>query len=83
MGLVATIMRMAGYPLAPMLIGFILGPLLENNFARAMNLTDGISFIWQRPMTLALLFFAVILIFLPSIRAGFARLKGDEAAQGD
>lgn len=83
MGIVATIMRMAGYPLAPMLIGFILGPLLEDNFARAMNLTDGISFMWERPMTLALLFFAIILIFLPSIRAGFARLKGDEAARGD
>ena len=83
MGIVATIMRMAGYPLAPMLIGFILGPLLEDNFARAMNLTDGISFMWERPMTAALLVFSLVLIFLPSIRAGLGRLKGDEAAQGD
>ena len=81
MGFAATIMRMAGYPLAPMLIGFILGPLLEDNFARAMNLTDGIGFMWQRPMTAALLVFAVVLIFLPSIRAGLARLKGDGAAK--
>ena len=75
MGIVATIMRMAGFPLAPMLIGFILGPLLENNFARAMNLSDGVSFMWERPMTAALLVFAVTLIFLPSIRTGLGRLR--------
>lgn len=84
MGTAATIMRMAGFPLAPMLIGFILGPLLEDNFARAMNLTDGIGFMWQRPMTAVLLVFAVVLIFMPSIRAGLARLsgKGKGAAEG-
>ena len=82
MGIAATIMRMAGFPLAPMLIGFILGPLLEDNFARAMNLTDGISFMWERPMTASLMVFSIVLIFLPTIRAGLGRLRGDEAAQG-
>lgn len=83
MGVVATIMRMAGFPLAPMLIGFILGPLLEDNFARAMNLTDGVRFMWERPMTAVLLVFAVVLIFLPTIRGGLARLGRRGAAGGD
>lgn len=75
MGLCATIMRFARFPLAPMLIGFILGQMLEDNFSRAMNLADGVSFMWQRPMTAVLLILAIILIFLPSIREMFAKLR--------
>ena len=80
MGIVATIMRMAGFPLAPMLIGFILGPLLENNFARAMNLSDGVSFMWERPMTAALLVFALVLVVLPSIRRRLGTRKQEGEA---
>ncbi len=83
MGIVATIMRFAGYPLAPMLIGFILGQMVEDNFGRAMNLTDGISFMWERPMTATLLAIAVLLIFLPSIREKIAAWRRRGVADGD
>ena len=83
MGVAATIMRFAGFPLAPMLIGFILGQMLEDNFARAMNLTDGVSFMWERPMTTALLVLAIVLIFLPSIREQLAKLRRKGVADGD
>ncbi len=73
MGVAATALRLAGYPLAPALIGFVLGPMLENNFARAMQLYDGPSFILERPMTLALLAIAVILVILPTVRARWAK----------
>ncbi|MCP4431693.1 MAG: tripartite tricarboxylate transporter permease, partial [Gammaproteobacteria bacterium] len=83
MGIIATIMRFAGFPLAPMLIGFILGQMLEDNFARAMNLSDGISFMWERPMTTILLIIAVLLIFLPSMREKIAAKRGSKVADGD
>ncbi len=83
MGIIATIMRFAGFPLAPMLIGFILGQMLEDNFARAMNLTDGVSFMWERPMTTSLLAIAVGLIFLPSIREKIAIWRRRGVAEGD
>ncbi|MEE8366062.1 MAG: tripartite tricarboxylate transporter permease [Gammaproteobacteria bacterium] len=83
MGIVATIMRFAGFPLAPMLIGFILGQMLEDNFGRAMNLYDGISFMWERPMTTGLLVIAVVLIFLPSIREQLAAWRRRGVADGD
>lgn len=82
-GLVATILRFADYPLAPLLIGFILGPMLEDNFARSMQLFDGIGFIVQRPMTLGLLILAVALVLLPSYRARRARIRGEGVADGD
>ncbi len=69
LGIAATILKFTNYPLPPLLIGFILGGMLEDNFARSMQLYDGISFIWQRPMTLSLLALAVILIVLPGLRA--------------
>jgi putative tricarboxylic transport membrane protein len=83
MGIVATVMRFAGFPLAPMLIGFILGQMLEDNFSRAMNLTDGISFMWERPMTAVLLVLAVTLLFLPSIREQISTWRRRGVAEGD
>lgn len=82
-GVCATMLRFADYPLAPLLIGFILGPLLENNFSRAMQLYDGMAFIWERPMTLALLVLALILIVLPSYRQRRARARAEGVADGD
>ncbi len=75
LGVVATVFRFANYPLAPLLIGFILGRMLEDNFARAMQLYDGYSFIWERPMTLGLLLLAALLLALPTLRARLARQK--------
>ena len=75
-GICATALKFADYPLAPLLIGFILGGMLEDNFARSMQLFDGISFIWERPMTMGLLFIALLLVLLPSFRALRMRSKG-------
>ena len=69
MGVAATVLRFASYPLAPLLIGFILGPMLEDNFSRATQLYDGIGFIWERPMTAVLLVVAILLIVLPALRS--------------
>jgi putative tricarboxylic transport membrane protein len=82
-GICATALKFADYPLAPLLIGFILGGMLENNFARSMQLYDGIGFIWERPMTLGLLVIAAILVVLPSYRARRARARAAGVADGD
>lgn len=83
LGIIATILRFADYPLAPLLIGFILGPMLENNFARSVQLYDGIGFIWQRPMTISLLILALVLVVLPTYRARRARIRAQGIADGD
>lgn len=76
LGVMATIFRIAKFPLAPLLIGFILGPMLENNFARSIQLYDGISFLWQRPMTGLLLACSVFMIMLPTLRQWWASRAG-------
>jgi putative tricarboxylic transport membrane protein len=83
LGICATILRFADYPLAPLLIGFILGSMLENNFARSMQLFDGFGFILERPMTLGLLVIAALLVVVPSYRARRARARAQGVADGD
>ena len=75
-GICGIALKFANFPLPPLLIGFILGGMMEDNFARSMQLYGGVSFIWERPMTLGLLLIAVILILLPGVRALRLRSKG-------
>ena len=82
-GICATVLRFVDYPLAPLLIGFILGRMLEDNFSRSMQLYDGFSFVLERPMTMGLLALAVLLVALPSYRARRARLRSQGVADGD
>ncbi|AUQ69678.1 tripartite tricarboxylate transporter permease [Phaeobacter inhibens] len=83
LGICATVLRFADYPLAPLLIGFILGSMLEDNFSRSMQLYDGLGFLMERPMTIGLLWLAALLVILPSYRARRARLRQRGVADGD
>jgi TctA family transporter len=57
---------------APMVLGFVLGPLLEENFRRAMLLSGGDPLVFlQRPISAVLLGVAAILLIVlifPTIR---------------
>jgi putative tricarboxylic transport membrane protein len=85
LGTLATVFRFAGYPLAPLLIGFILGPMLENNFSRSVQLFDGVSLLCERPMTVGLLVLAVFLVLLPTLKSiiGKRRDRKKFVADGD
>ena len=50
------------------LIGFVLGQLFEDNFGRAIRNANGIQFIWERPMTLALVIATLFFILVPLYR---------------
>src|SRR5687768_13749029 len=62
---------------APMILGFVLGPLMEDNLRRAMRISGGDPMIFiNRPIALGLLIAAAILLVivaLPSIRSGRRR----------
>jgi TctA family transporter len=67
---------------APMILGFILGPLMEENLRRAMLLSRGDPLVFfQKPISLGFMIASVILltvVALPAIRA-----KRDEAFAGE
>ncbi|MEM7195066.1 MAG: tripartite tricarboxylate transporter permease, partial [Pseudomonadota bacterium] len=74
-GLLATVFRFTGFPLPPLVIGFILGGMLEDNFGRAISRAGGIQFIWERPLTLILLMVAVLLLVAPFLTDTLSRRR--------
>ena len=68
LGCLATLLRFGGFPLPPLIIGFILGGMLEDNLGRAMRKAGGLEFIWERPMTLGILVLALALLIYPMLR---------------
>lgn len=76
---VALFLRIIDFPMAPMILGFILGGMMEENLRRALTLSDGsISFLWERPLTLTILIITVILLLMPVISGFFAKMKKEK-----
>jgi putative tricarboxylic transport membrane protein len=59
-GILGFVMRQFGFPLAPMILGVVLGNIAELNLARAMAITTDLSPFVTRPWSL---FFLIIAIF--------------------
>jgi len=73
-GVIGYAMRKLDCEPAPLLLGLVLGPMLEENFRRAMVLSDGDwSIFVRRPISLGFLLLALgllIAVALPNIRRG-------------
>ncbi len=65
----AVCLRLLSFPMAPMLLGFILGGILEDNLRRAITLADGQwSFLWDRPSTVILMILTILVLISPVIQ---------------
>lgn len=62
-GVIGWLMKKYDYPAAPVVLGLVLGKLIEANFHRAMTLNGLASF--ARPLTLALFLISVLAIVIP------------------
>ncbi len=59
-------MRVLDVPVAPCVVGLILGPLAEQQFRRALSISEGdASVFFTHPISLALLVTAVLLVITP------------------
>ena len=68
-GIAALALRWAGFPLAPLLLGFILSGMLEENLRRTLYLADGsLSMFLHRPTTVALAIACAAIWLAPAIR---------------
>ncbi|MFW1063376.1 C4-dicarboxylate ABC transporter permease, partial [Vibrio parahaemolyticus] len=66
MGLMGLAMRVFDFPTAPVIIGMILGPLAEQEFRRAMTISQGDMLVFvQKPLSLALLLLALFAVVAP------------------
>ncbi len=68
--LAAMALRLMNFPMAPLLLGFILGGLMEDNLRRALMIyDDSLSFMWQRPLTLGINLTTLFILFFPMLRS--------------
>ncbi len=68
MGIMGLIMRVFDFPTAPVIIGMILGPLAEQEFRRAMTISQGDVLIFvQKPLSLGLLIVAAVAVLGPVV----------------
>ncbi len=75
-GVLGFIMRRLDFPVAPAIVGMILGPMAEVQFRRAVQITQGdVSVFFTRPISLTLLTIAVVLLIGPALTRWAARRR--------
>ena len=65
-GLLGYFLKLIKTPTAPVVLGFILGPMIESNYQQAMLIGDGrLSFLVEKPISLTFLILAFFSFFTP------------------
>lgn len=69
-GIAGAIFMALDFPLAPILLGYVLGPLVEENFRRALLLSRGdLGVFFERPISLAFMLLCIALVVLQMLFA--------------
>ncbi|RJL02327.1 tripartite tricarboxylate transporter permease [Paracoccus siganidrum] len=79
-GVLGYVMRLFGYPIAPIVVGLILGPMAEQQLRRALSISQGDwTTLLQSPIAAVLLGLAALAFIVPLILR--ARGKGEVLSQ--
>ena len=77
----AVLLRLLDFPMAPLLMGFILGGLMENNLRRALLISDNdVSFMWDRPISLVINIITLLVLAYP-LMSYFRKRKAKTATE--
>ena len=67
---IAVFLRLLDFPMAPMILGFVLGGMIEENLRRALLIyDDSWSFMWERPLTAGIMLLVILVLVIPTISA--------------
>jgi putative tricarboxylic transport membrane protein len=68
LGLGGYLLRKQGVPMAPLILGFVLGDLMEQNLRRALSITNGdVHILVESPISIGLWVGAVAMVVLPPL----------------
>jgi len=81
MGALGYAMKQGGWPRPPLILALVLGTLIENNFQLTMQLHDGFSWMYQRPIVVVIEIAIVVTIFLAA--RGITRPKSVQVKKAD
>jgi len=77
-GIVAFFLRRRGYEMAPLVLGLVLGPLLDKSLRRGLVLSDGsLEPFFTRPISMGFAFVTIftIALYVPAFRAQIDRAR--------
>ena len=79
-GVTGYLMRCWDYPVAPMIVGLILGPMAESQFRRAMQISLGDPWVFfKNPGSATLLALAVLALVAPLLFKQLRSFRGEDA----
>lgn len=79
-GVAGFFMRVYDFPVAPAVLGAILGPMMETQLRRALTISQGdFSVFFTRPLTVVLLLITLALLVLPTV---IAKIRGTKEIAG-
>ena len=68
-GIIGYLMRKLRFPAAPVVLGLVLGPLVERSLRQSLTISHGDpSIFFTRPISAALMIVALISLFAPLVR---------------
>ena len=83
-GVVGYAMRRLDVPIGPAILGVVLGPRLEQEFRRALAISQGdVTTFFTRPVSVALLLIAVTVLVAPYVPALLGRARGQRFSIAD
>jgi len=75
-GVMGYVLSRSGYPMAPIVLGAILGPLAESSFRQGLLISQGrIGYFFSSPISMILVAAIIAILALPLVRAWKARGK--------
>jgi putative tricarboxylic transport membrane protein len=78
-GVMGFLMRRFDYPVAPVVVGLILGPVAESQLRRALQISLGDPMVLlESPMSATLLGIALLALIAPFVLKGMSRFKASE-----
>jgi putative tricarboxylic transport membrane protein len=81
-GLAGYLMKRYGLEPAPLVLAFVLGPMLENNLSKALIMSHRDPlFFFTRPISATLLTLALLVLFYPVLKGCWRWIAGRRAAQ--
>ncbi|SOD96957.1 tripartite tricarboxylate transporter permease [Caenispirillum bisanense] len=80
-GVLGWVLRKLDVPLVPIILGVLLGNMMEANLRRALTISNGDwSILWSSPLTIGLWFVAIVGFVLPMVAGRFFRVSRHHTA---
>jgi putative tricarboxylic transport membrane protein len=78
-GVLGFVMRRYDYPIAPVVVGLILGPVAESQLRRALQISLGDPMVLvESPISATLLAIALIALVAPFVMRGLGKFRASE-----